>query len=55
VHRKSNGLAKSRKINLNPWCSIWENGFIKDNISGDIDATGRPIEALVALMHRTIA
>jgi hypothetical protein len=55
MHRKGNGLAKSREINLNPWCSIWKNRFIKDNVSGNIDATGRPIEALVALMHRTIA
>jgi hypothetical protein len=47
-------LAKSREINLNPWGSIWENRFIKDNIFGNIDATGRSIEALVSLMHRSI-
>jgi hypothetical protein len=53
--REINGFTKSGNINRSPGSGIRKHGFIKDNVTGDVDTTRGFIKALVALVHRTIA
>jgi hypothetical protein len=53
--REINSFTKSGNIDRNPESGIREHGFIKNDVTGDVNATRGFIKTLVALVHRTIA